>query len=456
MGAPEPGTLTLPPMLRAVATEWLQEPWLPAAVVDALPTIVAAAATGTPLTLWMPAGAARQRIVRALAATAGCAEPIAVWNVDSPRPPGDVVLVEPAIWTAARWLTLTCALDDDPGWLIVVAAPESLGPPVAVHGLGLVTLEVPRLCLRSGATIALAQAYLARLAARAGCAVPPLDPAALGRLEHHLWPGDQDELETALRRAFLRDRTSIRGDALRLEADVPGDKVVMVPVPAVVRSGGVPDARLETLLAEMAHELRNPLVTIKTFADHLPALLEDAALRERFQGLTNEAIERMETVLDNVLAYGRLGTPGRVAVDMPPLLDEVLAEVQPALAERGIVAARTGALHATCTGDPAHLHYALRNLLAGVAREMPPGQPLGLDASANGVVRLQFAPGGTTAARLRALAGSELDEALRDPTLLPLSFTLARAVVERLGGQLGVTTEDTGTTTLVVQLPTTT
>jgi hypothetical protein len=40
-----------------------------------------------------------------------------------------------------------------------------------------------------------------------------------------------------------------------------------------------------------------------------------------------------------------------------------------------------------------------------------------------------------------------------DPTLLPLAFTLARAVLERNGGSLGVQAEGHGRTALVVRLP---
>src|SRR5207237_1158955 len=85
---------------------------------------------------------------------------------------------------------------------------------------------------------------------------------------------------------------------------------------------------LEYLLAELAHELRNPLVTIKTFADHLPALLEDAELRTRFATLTSDAIERMDGLLENVLAFARLGAPRREAVEVGPILARARAVLE--------------------------------------------------------------------------------------------------------------------------------
>ena len=444
MVASEQSALTLPPMPRAVAVEWLQEPWVPAAVVAALPAILAAATARVPLLVRVPPGLLRQRVVRAVAAMAGCTDAITVWNLDQPRPDHAVVLAEPVEWTAARWLTLDCALDDAVGWIIVAIAPAVAVP----AGLALTEIHIPPLADRRAALPALARAVVARLALRARGVPAVIEPAALTWIEAQPWSGDQREFETALTRAFLVDRQVIRAATVARD---PAPDPARDPAPRPPAE--ISDARLELLLAEMAHELRNPLVTIKTFADHLPALLDDATLRERFQGLTEEAIARMDGVLENVLAFGRLGAPRAEAVDMPPLLDQVLADVAPDLTARGIVAHRTGAAHAPCAGDVAHMTYALRNLVAGVVREMPPGQPLVLDASANGVVRVQFTAGGTAAARLRALATPDDAAALRDPTLLPLAFSLARAVVERGGGALSVASEPTGATTLVVRLP---
>src|SRR5206468_4176070 len=132
-------------------------------------------------------------------------------------------------------------------------------------------------------------------------------------------------------------------------------------------------AELEYLLAELAHELRNPLVTIKTFASHLPALLEDAELRGRFATLTTEAIERMDGLLENVLAFARLGAPHREAVEVGPIMERVLAELEPELAGRALRVRQAVAPTGRCAADPEHLAYALRNLFAGVVREVPAG-----------------------------------------------------------------------------------
>lgn len=211
--------------------------------------------------------------------------------------------------------------------------------------------------------------------------------------------------------------------------------------------------QLEVVLTELAHELRNPFVTIKTFAEHLPDLLEDADLRERFATLAGEAITRMDGLLENVIAFARLDPPVRRDVDLGALLDALLGELTPELAARDIAVRRQGTSTLHCAGDPEHLSYGLRNLFAGVAREVPPHEALVVDAQANGVVRLEVATRGTDGGRLRRLLHDAPSARPGDPTMLPLAFTLARAALVRGGGSLDVREADDGPTTLVVRLP---
>ena len=229
------------------------------------------------------------------------------------------------------------------------------------------------------------------------------------------------------------------------EETVPTDRV---PDPRVDGH-----ARVEYLAAEMAHELKNPLVTIKTFAEHLPAMLDDAELRTRFAGLASESIARMDDLLENVLAFARQGAPQPSAVEIGPLLDAVIAEVEPELAARGVRLHYTGANGTRRSADADQLAYALRNLLGGVLREVPPGDALHVDGRTPGVVRVVFAGRDAAAARLRQLVAADAGFDPHDPTLLPLPFTLARTVLERNGGALEVRAGGDGRTMLEVYLP---
>jgi signal transduction histidine kinase len=436
----------------------LRPPLLPAAAAARVPLACRAAAARLPVLLSAPAGS-RLRLARALHASAGHAGPLFAVAGRRPRldglPAGAALYVDDVGALAPEAvLALQVLLDDGALWLLAGAAPDARLAPAVATRLAAITLDVPALAARAAELPGLGAALLGSLADRLGRPPPRLSDAAVAHLVARPWPGDLGELEGVLARAMLLTA----GATLEVEhllgtaaaADPPAE-------PPAVSVG----AQLEFMLAELAHELRNPMVTIKTFARHLPEMLHDAELRDRFARLSDEAIARMDGVLENMLTFARLGEPAVRVFDVGALLERTLAEVGPELAERA-VRVRQGTIPAAAgAGDPEQLGYALRNLFAGIVREVPAREEVALDASANGVVTLRFAAGGEAAERLRRLmAPPQSDDTtteaatLADPTLLPLSFRLARAVLERNGGTLAVAPGGGETTTVVVRLPT--
>lgn len=64
-------------------------------------------------------------------------------------------------------------------------------------------------------------------------------------------------------------------------------------------------AVLGELLAEVAHEIRNPLVSLKTFLDLLPEHLNDPEFHGEFRGVVLQELKRLERLLDTVLDHAR-------------------------------------------------------------------------------------------------------------------------------------------------------
>jgi signal transduction histidine kinase len=347
-------------------------------------------------------------------------------------------------------LALDCLVDDGAAWVLVGADPHAALPARLAPRLHVSHVDVPAIeTLDAEALRRLAERVLARLAQRAGTAPPVLDAGALATLRAHHWAGDRLEFEAVLARGFLLAREVLGADHLALPPSAPvSSETTRAEPPA----GGLSEARLEYLMAILAHELRNPLVTIKTFTGHLPALLDDAELRDRFAGLADDAIARMDAALENLVAFTRLGPPRPEAVSLQPVLDAVVDELAPAWRERALHLERVGNAGTACFADPEHLTYGLRNLLSGVAEEANPEAGVVIDTSVNGVVGVRFATG-TAASRLRELLAAEDEAALTDPTFLPLALTLARTVLERSGGRVGVVPEPGDRTSVVLHLP---
>lgn len=69
-------------------------------------------------------------------------------------------------------------------------------------------------------------------------------------------------------------------------------------------------SNLGDLLAETVHEIRNPLVSVKTFLQLLPDNLDDPDFHTNFREQVVDEVRRMERLLDGVLEQAR---PGEVA-----------------------------------------------------------------------------------------------------------------------------------------------
>lgn len=210
--------------------------------------------------------------------------------------------------------------------------------------------------------------------------------------------------------------------------------------------------RFELLLAELAHELRNPLVTLKTVADHLDELAEDADLRGRFSELASDAITRMDVLLDNLIEYGRLGPASPRRLPVGELLTAALTDAQPAFEARNLGVSSAATEAGVCFADPDHLAFALKNVLLGIARTAAPNGDVTVEAGMNGVVRLRFASD-VDAATLQRLLAPDQHGALYDPTYQPLPFSLARTVLERSGGGIAVTAAGENRTAIDVHVP---
>jgi len=448
------GVVVLPPLPPETAAAVLSAPRLRADALARVPLAEGAARLLVPVLIRAPAGAPRLLLARALHATAGRRGPLVAATGPRPPlaslPPDATLFLDVAPLAPEAVLALEATLDDGKAWVIAGAEPEAVLPAALAARLGAVVVPVAPLRARLAELPALAESLLAALARRAGVNAPRLSPEALSRLAAHAWPGDLAELEVTLARGWLIAGSDTI-DAQHLA--FAGEATSSAPADAAAAPAPAHGTELELLLAELAHEVRNPLVTIKTFADHLPDLLEDAQLRERFAAMTHDGIARIDGLLENVIEFARLGTPHPQTIELGPLLDRLLAEVEPAFAERAVRVHRESEQPARCTGDPSHVTYALRNLFAGVVREVPPREDLAVEATANGVVTLRFAAGAQAAAHLRRLTGATGDADRDEAAFLPLAFRLARRALEWSGGGLSMVPEAGAATTLVVRLP---
>ncbi len=142
-------------------------------------------------------------------------------------------------------------------------------------------------------------------------------------------------------------------------------------------------------VANVSHELRTPLTAIRGYVEALSDSEDDEEERRRFLAIITRHTQRMERLVKDLLRLARLDAGQEpidlIACDTRSLAETVVADLSPAVAERGqhiVISIGPGA--EAVRGDPPKLHDALRNLVANAITYAPEQSTIRIDATRHG------------------------------------------------------------------------
>lgn len=138
-------------------------------------------------------------------------------------------------------------------------------------------------------------------------------------------------------------------------------------------------ASIGTLAAGMAHEIKNPLVCLKTFAQLLPSRYDDPDFRDTFTPLLGNEVERINAIVSQLLNLSRPVKPTLVPMSLHAALDVAWQLAAQQIKVKGLTFDRQ--YHATqdrLLGDERLLSQVFLNLLLNGIDAMEQGGTLTL------------------------------------------------------------------------------
>jgi PAS domain S-box-containing protein len=218
-------------------------------------------------------------------------------------------------------------------------------------------------------------------------------------------------------------------------------------------------ALIRVISAGMAHEIRNPLVAIRTFTELAPRRLHDPEFRSNFLTVAQQEINRIDKLVSDLLTLSKPADAVVQEVDLKLICEGVLRSVS-ARAEASDLSLHMQAeeLDGKPEGDASRVQQALMNLVTNAIEAEPPGGEIGIaieratDDEGTAVVRVRVHNPGSY------IAPEHIEEIFRPffsdtPKGTGLGLAISQTIVEEHGGKLSVvSTKETGTG-FIVELP---
>ena len=212
-----------------------------------------------------------------------------------------------------------------------------------------------------------------------------------------------------------------------------------------------------TLAAGMAHEIKNPLTSIKTFTEYLDVKFDDKDFRDKFKRIVGSEVDRINTIVGNLLDFAKPRPLSERRVNVNKLLEETLTLLSNDFIRRKIDVIRGYSPEATDTikADPNRLKQAFLNLFLNAMDAMKTGGKLvvEMDKTKDGFLQITIEDTG------KGISEETLSH-IFDPfysnkeTGTGLGLSIVHGIIKEHGGQITCESETEKGTRFIITLPT--
>jgi hypothetical protein len=238
--------------------------------------------------------------------------------------------------------------------------------------------------------------------------------------------------------AEVTGQTLAASDTSAASAHAPSEGQTTETVPSAGANGRLPlpqtepggQSAVESIAVELAHHLKNPLVTLKTFVTNASRLGEDPEKMARFKSLAEESIGRMDATLDELMDFARLQPEKPRSVDVLGCFRAALRDVWAGLDAKKVLLEGPEDQGFRSALPPHHLTFAFRTLARYLEEAVEPRGTLSIAQPRETSLEVRF-PEAQSQRHLR-------DALLNGDDSFPLSLLLVRGALIQGGGTFAV------------------
>lgn len=130
-------------------------------------------------------------------------------------------------------------------------------------------------------------------------------------------------------------------------------------------------ASIGRLAGGIAHEIKNPLASIKTFTEYLNKKFEDPEFRTKFQRIVGSEVDRINHIVEQLVTYAHPKPASPQEIDLNKVIEETLALLENDLKKRNIIITKhLSAAASRLISDPEQLKQVFLNLFLNSIQAM--------------------------------------------------------------------------------------